>query len=144
MGVQDKQIMTRFEREDWGVAGGGPLRIFDTALGRIGIMICYDSEFPLLGRALAGADLILVPSGTEARAGYSRVRIGAQARALENQCVTVMSSTVGEAPWCPHVDASIGMGGVFGPPDTGFPQTGVISEGTLGQPLCGYPMRMDS
>lgn len=138
MGAQDKQIMTRFEREVWGVIGGGPLHLFDTALGKIGILICYDSEFPLLGRAVAGADLILVPSCTEALAGYSRVRIGAMARALENQCVTVMSSTVGACDWSEAVDENTGMGGIFGPPDTGFPPTGVIAEGLLNQPGWTY------
>lgn len=137
-GVQDKQIMTRFERDPWDVVPGGPLRIFDTALGRIAILICYDSEFPLLGRAVSEADVILVPSCTDALAGYSRVRIGSQARALENQCVTVMSSVVGKAPWCPAVDENTGMGGVFGPPDTGFPDTGVIAEGVLNRPGWTY------
>lgn len=75
VGVQDKQIMTRFEAETWDVVPGGPLQLFDTTLGRIGILICYDSEFPLLGRALVDADIILVPSVTEALSGYSRVRI---------------------------------------------------------------------
>jgi predicted amidohydrolase len=131
---QDKQIMTRFEREEWGVAPGGPLRLFDTALGTIGILICYDSEFPLLGRALSEADLLLVPSCTEALTGYWRVRIGAMARALEAQCVSVMASTVGGAAWSPAVDTNTGMGGIFGPPDTGFPATGVIAEGTLNHP----------
>ncbi|MFA8384483.1 MAG: carbon-nitrogen hydrolase family protein [Pelagibaca sp.] len=138
MGLQDKQIMTRFEREVWGVVGGGPLHLFDTALGKIGILICYDSEFPLLGRAVAGADLILVPSCTEALAGYSRVRIGAMARALENQCVTVMSSTVGTCNWSEAVDENTGMGGIFGPPDTGFPPTGVIADGRLNEPGWTY------
>lgn len=133
-GSQDKQIMTRFERETWGVAPGGPLRLFDTALGKIGVLICYDAEFPLLGRALCEADLILAPSCTEALTGYSRVRIGAMARALEAQCVTVMASTVGEAAWSPAVDTNTGMGGIFGPPDTGFPPTGVIACGTLDHP----------
>ena len=133
-GVQDKQIMTRFEREEWDVIPGGPLTLFDTALGRIGILICYDSEFPLLGRALAEADVILVPSATEALAGYWRVRIGAMARALENQCVVATASNVGDAAWCPAVDENTGMGGVFGPPDTGFPPTGVIAEGQLNRP----------
>lgn len=138
MGHQDKQIMTRFEREEWGVVAGGPLQIFDTALGKIGILICYDSEFPLLGRAMAEADLILVPSCTEALTGYSRVRIGSMARALENQCVTVMSSTVGPCDWSEAVDENTGMGGIFGPPDTGFPPTGVIAEGALNQPGWTY------
>ena len=101
-GVQDKQIMTRFEREDWDVVPGGGLQVFDTALGKIGILICYDSEFPLLARACRDAELMLVPSCTEALAGYWRVRIGAMARALENQCVTAMASLVGDAAWCPQ------------------------------------------
>ncbi|EPX82012.1 carbon-nitrogen hydrolase family protein [Salipiger mucosus] len=138
VGVQDKQIMTRFEREDWGVVPGGPLSLFDTALGRIGILICYDSEYPLLARALSEAELILVPSTTEALAGYWRVRIGAMARALEQQCVTVMASTVGDCDWSESVDTSRGAGGVFGPPDKGFPSTGVLAEGALDVPGWTY------
>lgn len=135
---QDKQIMTRFEREEWDIAPGGPLKLFDTALGKIGILICYDSEFPLLGRVLKEADIILVPSCTEALSGYWRVRIGAMSRALENQCVTVMSSLVGSNDWSEAVDMNTGTGGVFGPPDKGFPQTGVLAEGTLNQPGWTY------
>jgi predicted amidohydrolase len=135
---QDKQIMTMFERDPWDVMGGGPLKLFDTALGKIGVLICYDSEFPLLGRALAEADIILVPSCTEALAGYWRVRIGSMARALENQCVTAMASLVGQADWSESVDVTIGMGGIFGPPDTGFPSTGVLGEGKLGEPGWTY------
>ncbi len=135
---QDKQIMTRFEREQWDIAPGGPLKLFDTALGKIGVLICYDSEFPLLGRALSEADLILVPSCTEALAGYWRVRIGAMSRALENQCVTVMASLVGNNDWSEAVDMNTGTGGIFGPPDKGFPQTGVLAEGVLNQPGWTY------
>jgi predicted amidohydrolase len=134
MAVQDKQIMTRFEREEWGIRGGGPLQLFDTALGRIGVLICYDAEFPLLGRALAEAEVLLVPSCTEALAGHSRVRIGAMARALENQCVVAMASTVGDCPWSEAVDTNVGRGAVFGPPDRGFPDTGVLAEGALNAP----------
>ena len=50
--VCDKQIMTRFEREDWGVSPGEPLTVLNTELGRLGVLICYDAEFPLLARAL--------------------------------------------------------------------------------------------
>lgn len=136
MGHQDKQIMTRFERDDWGIAGQGPLTVFDTSLGKIGVLICYDSEFPLLARALveAGAEMILVPSCTEALEGYWRVRIGAMARALEGQCVTVMASLVGDRSEIYAVEENTGQGGVFGPPDMGFPPTGVIAEGQMGVP----------
>lgn len=132
IGVQDKQIMTRFERDVWGVIGGGPLQVFDTAVGRIGILICYDSEFPLLGRALQECDIICVPSVTEALAGYWRVRTGAMARALENQCVAAMSSVVGGADWSEALGQSVGAGGIFCPPDTGFPSTGVMAAGEIG------------
>ena len=138
VGVQDKQIMTRFEADIWDVAPGENLSLFNTALGRIGVLICYDAEFPLLGRALADADVILVPSMTETHAGFSRVRIGAQARALENQCVTVMSSVVGAAHWSEALGNFDGAGAVFGPPDSGFPATGVLAAGAQNAPDWTY------
>jgi predicted amidohydrolase len=70
-GTQEKLIMTPFER-DWGISGGAAPNVFATALGRIGVAICYDSEFPLLVRALAeaGAEIVLIPSCTEFVSGY--------------------------------------------------------------------------
>ncbi|MGC9418500.1 MAG: carbon-nitrogen hydrolase family protein [Rhodovulum sp.] len=135
-GYQDKRIMTRFERETWDVRAGGPLTLFETALGKLGVLICYDSEFPLLGRALveAGAEILLVPSCTDALAGYWRVRIGAMARALEGQCVVVQAPTVSDAPWCPAVDENVGAAAIYGPPDLGFPAAGVLAEGALNAP----------
>lgn len=138
IGVQDKQIMTRFEREVWDVVGGNALQVFDTSIGRIGILICYDSEFPLLGRALASCDVIAVPSVTEALAGYWRVRTGSMARALENQCITAMSSVVGEADWSDALGSSVGAGGIFCPPDTGFPPTGVLAAAEICVPGWTY------
>jgi predicted amidohydrolase len=136
-GAQDKVVMTRFERERWGVSGGSELRVFPTALGRIGVAICYDVEFPLLVRRLveAGAELILAPSCTDTIRGYHRVRVGAQARALENQCLVVHSPTVGEAAWSPSVDVSVGAAGVYGPPDTGFPEDGVLARGRMNEAM---------
>ncbi|MCY1292627.1 N-carbamoylputrescine amidase [compost metagenome] len=130
LGSQDKLIMTRFEREQWNIAGGDGLRLFDSALGRLGILICYDNEFPLLARTLAeaGADLILAPSCTDTEAGYHRVRIGAQARALENQVAVLQSPTVGYADWSPALDENIGRAGLYVPPDRGMPSSGVIAE----------------
>jgi predicted amidohydrolase len=134
-GVQEKLIMTPFER-DWGVSGGTGLKVFETALGRIGIAICYDSEFPLLVRAQAeaGAEIVLVPSCTEFVSGYHRVRTAALARALENTCVTVLSPTVGDASWSPAIDRNAGAAGVFVPADHSFSDTGVLAEGALNRP----------
>lgn len=136
IGVQDKLIMTRFERETWRIDPGQALSLFETPLGRIGIVICYDAEFPLIARALieAGAEILLVPSATEALAGYWRVRIAAMARALEGQCVVAQAPLVGSAAWSPAVDVSRGAAAIYGPPDVGFPETGVLAEGALDAP----------
>ncbi len=130
---QDKRIMTRFERESWHITGGDVLKVFETAFGRIAINICYDCEFPLLARAQveAGVELILVPSCTDTLAGYHRVRVGCQARALENQCIVAQAPLVGEAPWSLAIDVNLGAAGVFGPPDRGFPDDGVLALGEM-------------
>ena len=135
---QDKLIMTMWERDPMGVSGQGPLKLFDTDLGTLAINICYDCEFPLLARAQRDADLLLVPSTTEVEHGYWRVRIGAQARALEGQCVVVTASTVGPYPKLPLLETSAGAGGIFAPPDTGFPANGVLAAGQLNAPGWTY------
>jgi predicted amidohydrolase len=132
---QDKLMMTRFENEQWLIQKGDELRWFDTDYGRIAINICYDSEFPLLARKQveAGANLILVPSCTDTLAGYHRVKIGCQARALENQCYVVQSTLVGEAPWSEAVDVNIGAAAVYTPVDYGFPDNGILAVGKLNE-----------
>ncbi|MFD1911408.1 carbon-nitrogen hydrolase family protein [Halodurantibacterium flavum] len=136
LGHQDKQIMTRFEAEEWDVVAGSSLTLFDTPIGRIGVIICYDSEFPLLARRLveAGAEILLAPSCTETLAGFTRVRVGSMARALENQCVVVHAPTVGAAEWCPAVDMNRGRAAIYGPPDRGWPETGILAETALDFP----------
>jgi 5-aminopentanamidase len=48
----------------WFAPGDSPPRVFDTPHGRIGVIVCYDLEFPEMTRtlALAGAELIAVPT----------------------------------------------------------------------------------
>ncbi len=132
VGEQEKMIMTPFER-DWGISGGSPLRVFETALGKIAVLICYDSEFPLLARALAeaGAEVVLVPSCTERVSGFHRVRTGSMSRALENTIATVQSPTVGDALWSPAVDRNEGSAGIYVPSEHGVSDTGVLAEGPL-------------
>jgi len=136
LGHQDKQIMTRWERDEWIVSPGRGLPVFDTPLGRIGVLVCYDSEFPLLARSLCerGAEVLLVPSATDALSGYSRVRIGSMARALENQCVVAQAPTVGMAEWLPLLDENVGAAAIYGPPDRGFPPDGILAQGALNTP----------
>ncbi|MDD2724242.1 MAG: carbon-nitrogen hydrolase family protein [Methylovulum sp.] len=130
---QEKLMMTRFENEQWHITSGKELKVFDTGYGKIAINICYDSEFPLLARQQveAGANLILVPSCTDTLAGYHRVKIACQARALENQCYVVQACLVGEAPWSEAVDVNIGASAVYTPVDRGFPDNGVLACGEL-------------
>jgi predicted amidohydrolase len=130
---QEKLMMTRFENEQWLIQKGEEIRCFDTEYGKIAINICYDSEFPMLARKQveAGANLILVPSCTDTLAGYHRVKIGCQARALENQCYVVQSALVGNAPWSEAVDVNIGASAVYTPVDRGFPDNGILAEGKL-------------
>lgn len=132
VGVQEKLIMTPFET-DWGISAGKQARLFDTVLGMIGINICYDSEFPLLARAMAeaGAELLLVPSCTERVSGYHRVRTGARARALENQIAAIVSPTVGDALWSPAVDRNSGAAGIYVPSEQTVSDTGILAQGEM-------------
>lgn len=135
VGTQEKLILTPFEVE-WGMSPGNGQHVFDTPLGRVGIAICYDSEFPLLVRGLAeaGADVVLIPSCTEFMSGFHRVRNAALSRALENQIATVMSPTVGAAPWSPAINDNSGAAGIFVPPDISVSMNGVVAEGALNEP----------
>lgn len=136
MGFQDKYKMTRFEKEDWDVSGSlNPQVCFETDYCLLGTSICYDIEFPQFAKSLShqGAHLLLAPSCTETRQGMNRVHIGAQARALENQFYVAVSQTVGEAPWSPAVDFNTGRGLICAPPDTGFPDDGILECGELNQ-----------
>jgi predicted amidohydrolase len=136
LGFQDKLRLTPYERSLEFLEPGAALNVFDTPLGRLGITICYDSQFPAIARAMAeaGAQLLLAPSCTDALTGYNRVRAGCRARALENQCCTVQSSLLGLAGWLPMIDVNRGAAGVFGPPDVGFPEDGIIVSGDLDAP----------
>jgi predicted amidohydrolase len=130
-GHQDKLVLTPFERDGWGLVPGDGARVFDTAVGRLGILVSHDAEFPMIARAMAeaGAEVLLVPSATDSPRAYWRVRVGAMARALENQCAVVQAVTVGDADWLPPMVHSHGAAAIFGPPDAGFPDDGVVTIG---------------
>lgn len=137
VGYQDKLFMTPFEKEEWGVSAGEPeLSLFRTSKGSFGIQICYDSEFGIGAHELsrAGAEVILIPSCTETIRGATRVHVGARARALENQCYTIVSQTMGEALWTPAVDYNYGYCGAYSTPDTGFPELGILQTGAHQEP----------
>ena len=128
---QHKMILTPYERDEMGLDAGKTLCLFDTALGKIGVLICYDSEFPLLARSLAAAaaDMILVPSNTDFPAGQTRVRQSCRARAIEQQCLIVQAPLIGAVRDCTILDTQTGRAGLFCPPDHGLPADGIIAQG---------------
>ena len=129
-GYQDKLTLTGFERDAKVIEGGDELKVFATDFGRIGIAVCYDIEFPLYARAQveAGARVLLVPSCTDTQAGAFRVRVGCQARALENQVFVACAVTAGEAAWSPALDVNTGRAAIYTPIDRGFPSDGVAAR----------------
>ncbi|MBB5294394.1 amidohydrolase [Deinococcus metallilatus] len=137
---QDKLLMTRFEAEEWQIGPGAGVRVFELPLGeaavRFGVAICYDSEFPALARELAegGAEVLVVPSFTGARAGYTRVRVGSMARALENQCYAVHAPLLADADWTYAVEQAVGQASLYAPADDGLPETGIVAEGGWNSP----------
>lgn len=128
----EKLHVTPDEARIWGMKGGSQLRSFDTDCGRIGILICYDSEFPELSRILAddGMDILFVPFLTDTQNGYSRVRNCARARAIENECYVAIAGSVGNLPKVHNMDIQFAQSVVFTPCDFGFPTEGIKAEAT--------------
>jgi predicted amidohydrolase/GNAT superfamily N-acetyltransferase len=128
----EKLHVTPDEAKVWGMQGGTQLKTFDTDCGKIGILICYDSEFPELSRLLAddGMDILFVPFLTDTQNGYSRVRHCAQARAIENECYVAIAGSVGNLPKVQNMDIQYAQSMVFTPCDFSFPTNGVKAEAT--------------
>jgi predicted amidohydrolase len=135
--VQGKLHMTRFEVEDWKVRPRTGVRVFSTDFGKVGVAICYDVEFPELARvaARAGAHILLVPSCTDDRQGFLRVRYCAQARAIENQMYVVVAHTVGSLPMVPAVSLNYGQAAILTPSDFPFSRDGILAEGQPNQEM---------
>lgn len=128
---QDKLHRTRWEREKWNTDAGTQLRLFETPFGKIAILICYDIEFPELSRMVceAGADILMVPSCTDDRQGFLRVRYCCHARAIENQVYVVMTSTVGNLG-VEGLGLHYGQACIISPSDFSFARDGIAAEGT--------------
>jgi len=132
MEIQRKLHVTPHERRDWVIEGGDHLQVFDTDAGRIGILICYDVEFPELSRLLAAQDMdiLFVPYWTDTKNGYLRVRSCAQARAIENECYVVICGSCGNLPQVENLDVQYSQAAVFSPSDFSYPHDAVMAETT--------------
>ncbi|GGD43169.1 carbon-nitrogen hydrolase [Muriicola marianensis] len=128
----EKIHVTPDESKVWGMQGGKDLKTFDTDCGKIGVLICYDSEFPELSRLLAdeGMDILFIPFLTDTQNGFSRVRHCAQARAIENECYVAIAGSVGNLPNVHNMDIQFAQSMVFTPCDFSFPTNGIKAEAT--------------
>ncbi|MFU8783740.1 GNAT family N-acetyltransferase [Aliidiomarina sp.] len=129
---QRKIHITPHEKRDWVIEGGDRVKVFQTDAGKVGILICYDVEFPELGRLMAeeGLEILFVPFWTDTRNAYLRVRHCAQARAVENECYVVICGSVGNLPEVESLDVQYAQSSVFSPSDFAFPHDAVMSETT--------------
>ena len=128
----EKIHITPDESKFWGIRGGDTLKVYDTDAGKIGILICYDVEFPELPRLLAeqGMQLLFVPFLTDTQNAYNSVRYCAQARAIENECFVAITGCIGNLPKVENMDIQYSQSAVFTPCDFAFPANGVKSEAT--------------
>ena len=136
-GAQGKLHMTRFESEEWDVSPHSSLKVFETSFGKVAVAICYDVEFPDIARAAARQDahILVVPSCTDDRQGFLRVRYCAHARAIENQMYVIHSSTVGSLPMAPAVSLNYGQAAILTPSDFAFSRDGILAEGNFNQEM---------
>lgn len=127
-----KVHVTPNEVQYWGMKGGSEIKTFDTDCGKVGIMICYDVEFPELSRLMAdqGMDILFVPFLTDTQNGYTRVKQCAQARAIENECYVAIAGCVGNLPKVNNMDIQYAQAAVFTPSDFAFPSNGIKAEAT--------------
>lgn len=125
--LQPKIHITPAERKYWGITGGSELRVFHTPKAKIGVLICYDSEFPEAARYLAdeGAEILFVPYCTDDRPAHKRVAVCSQARAVENQVFVATSGIIGNLPSVPAMDIHYGKSAVYTPNDFAFARDGI-------------------
>jgi predicted amidohydrolase len=132
---QKKVHLTATEKSAYQMSRGHGFYVYHTDYGRIAVLVCYDVEFPEAARALAeaGAQIIFVPSCTDERQGYCRVRYCSQARAIENQIYVAMAGTVGNLPEVPYMATHYGQAAILTPSDYFFARDGIAAEGIINQ-----------
>jgi len=132
--TQDKVHRTRWEKELWKTEPGESFKVFNTKYAPISIMVCYDVEFPEAARMVseAGAEIIFVPSCTDDRQGFLRVKYCCHARAIENQVFVAMTSTVGNLP-VENLNLHYGQASIMTPSDFPFSRDGIAAEGVINQ-----------
>ena len=124
--------ITPNEKKYYGMKGGNEIKVIDTDCGKVGLVICYDVEFPELPRILAdqGMKILFVPYLTDTQNAYTRVRHCAAARAIENECYVAIAGCVGNLPGVNNMDIQFGQAAVFTPSDFAFLSNAIKGEAT--------------
>ncbi|MGF1551241.1 MAG: GNAT family N-acetyltransferase [Paracoccaceae bacterium] len=128
--AQEKLHPTPDERYWWNIKGGEEINAIQTDCGPVGVMICYDSEFPELARRLVdqGARILFVPFCTDTRHGHLRVKYCCQARAVENQAYVCTAGDVGNLPDVENMDIQYAQSAIYTPCDFPFARDGIAAE----------------
>ncbi len=134
-GRVDKRYKTHITPSEvrwWGVSPGDRIEAIDTDCGKVGVAICYDIEFPEVGRLLReqGVHTIFVPYNTDLRSGHIRVRSCAQARCIENHVYVVTSGACGNLPMVEGADIHYAHSAILTPSDVHFARDAVAQETT--------------
>ncbi len=87
-------------RESAAVAPGTEVVVAETALGKVGLSVCYDVRFPELYRqqSAQGAVLLTVPAAFTLATGKDHWEVLLRARAIENQAYVIAPAQQGRHP----------------------------------------------
>lgn len=77
------------------IVPGATVGTVETALGRVGLSVCYDLRFPELYRAMGPCALIVVPAAFTHTTGQAHWEVLLRARAIENQCYVLAAAQGG-------------------------------------------------
>ncbi len=116
-GVQDKLAPDAEERRVWGIEPGATAWVFDTTLGRIGVLIGADVVLPGLAAAMAhaGASVLLAPSATATAQAATDRRDAAQACADGAGRIVALAVALADADQAPALGPCTGTAAILGP-----------------------------
>ncbi len=131
LGKHRKVMPTAMERIIWGYGDGSTMPVFDTALGKLGAVICWENYMPLLRMTMysKGIELYCAPTADDRDTWMSSM----QHVALEGRCFVLTA--------CQHLrrgDCPANYAAVQGDdPETVIMRGGSAIIGPLGQVLAG-------
>jgi nitrilase len=131
LGKHRKLMPTAMERLIWGFGDGSTLPVFDTAIGKLGAVICWENYMPLLRMSMyaKGIELYCAPTADDRDTWQSTM----QHVALEGRCFVLSACQYLRRADCPPDYAAI----QGNDPDTVLMRGGSVIVGPLGQVLAG-------